>query len=74
MLRARSTPLATEYLGIMEKKMEASYYLRFRVEDLEIRALPKGSYVVPFWVSYGFLGMDYNILPTKELHRRVWVS
>ena len=32
---------------------------------------PKGSNVVPFWVCYGFLVRDYNILPKKELHRRV---
>ena len=36
-------------------------------------ALPKGSNVVPYWVCYGFLLRDYNILPKKELHRRVWV-
>ena len=35
--------------------------------------LPKGSNVVPFWVCYGFLVWDQNILPKKELHRRVWV-
>ena len=34
--------------------------------------LPKGSYVVPFWVCYGFLVRDYNIVPKKELHRRVF--
>ena len=36
--------------------------------------LPKGSNVVPFGVCYGFLVRDYNILPRKELHRRVWVG
>ena len=39
-----------------------------------VRALPKGSYVVLFWVCYGFLVREYNILPKKELHRRVWVG
>ena len=34
----------------------------------------KGSYVVPFWVCYVFLVRDYNVLPQKELHRRVWVG
>ena len=34
--------------------------------------LPNGSNVVPFWVSYVFLVRDDNILPKKELHRRVW--
>ena len=37
-------------------------------------ALPKGSNVVPFWVWYGFGVRDDNILPKKELHRRVWVN
>ena len=38
--------------------------------------LPKGSYVVPFWVCYGFWGkgLYYNVLPKKEQHRRVWVN
>ena len=36
--------------------------------------LPKGSYVVPFWVCYCFLVRDYSILPKNELHRRVWVD
>ena len=36
--------------------------------------IPKGSNVVPFWVCYGFWVRDYNILPKKELHRRVWVE
>ena len=36
--------------------------------------IPKGSNVVPFWVCYGFGVRDYNILPEKELHRRVWVE
>ena len=35
------------------------------------QGLPKGSYVVPFWVCYV---RDFNILPKKELHRRVWVG
>ena len=40
-----------------------------------LKILPKGSYVVPFWVCYGFfLVRDYNILPKKELHRRVWLE
>ena len=39
-----------------------------------LRDLPKGSYVVPFWVCYGFLVRDDNILPKKELHRMVWVG
>ena len=38
------------------------------------RSLPKGSYVVPFWVCYGFLVRDLDILPKKELRRRVWVE
>ena len=29
--------------------------------------------MVPFWVCYGFLVRDYNILPKTELHI-VWVS
>ena len=41
---------------------------------LRIESLPKGSNVVPFWVCYGFWVRDYNILPKKELHRRVWVG
>ena len=36
--------------------------------------LPKGSNVVPFCVCYGFWVRDYNILPQKELHSRVWVG
>ena len=36
--------------------------------------LPKGSCVVLFGVCYGFWAGDYNILPKKELHRRVWVA
>ena len=36
--------------------------------------LPKGSNVVPFWVCYGFGVDDYNIVPKKELHRRVCVG
>ena len=37
--------------------------------------LPKGSYVVPFGVCYGCFGVrDYNVLPNKEQHRRVWVN
>ena len=40
----------------------------------DLQGLPRGSYVVPFWVCYGFLVRDYNILPKKELHRRVWVG
>ena len=39
-----------------------------------MKGLPKGSYVVPFWVCYVFLIGDCNILPKKELHRRVWVG
>ena len=35
--------------------------------------LPKGFYVVPFWVCYVFWVRDYNILPQKEQHWRVWV-
>ena len=38
------------------------------------RSLPKSSNVVPFGVCYGFLVRDCNILPKKELHRRVWVG
>ena len=34
----------------------------------------KGSYVVAFWVCYGFFARDWNIIPKKELHRRVWVG
>ena len=35
---------------------------------------PKGSNVVPCWVCYGFSARDCNILPKKELHRRVWLN
>ena len=45
-----------------------------RSEHTRTYDLPKGSYVVPFWVCYGFLVRNYNILPKKELHRRVWVD
>ena len=38
-----------------------------------VQGLPKGSNVVPFWDLYGFWVRDYNILPKKELHWRVWV-
>ena len=48
-------------------KVEAAW-AKERVWDL-----PKGSNVVPFWVCYGFWGRNDNILPKKELHRRVWV-
>ena len=37
----------------------------------KVQGLPKGCYVVPFWVCYGSVVMDYTILPKKELHRRV---
>ena len=40
---------------------------------LRVQGLPKGSNLVPFWVYDGFLVRDDNILPKKELHRRVWV-
>ena len=36
--------------------------------------LPKGSYVVPFGVCYGFMVRGYDILPRKELHWRFWVG
>ena len=39
-----------------------------------MKGLPKGSNVVPFRVCYGFWVKDYNRLPKKELHRRVWVE
>ena len=39
-----------------------------------LKGLPKGSNVVLFWVCYGFWVRDYNRLPKKELHRRVWVG
>ena len=52
--------------------------LGFKGSGFRVWGLPKGSYVVPFWVCYGsamvFLVTDYNILPKKELHRRVWVE
>ena len=35
--------------------------------------LPKGSNVVVFGFVMGFWVRDYNILPKKELHWRVWV-
>ena len=40
---------------------------------MRLVAIPKGSNVVPFWYVMVFLVRDYNILPKKELHRRVWV-
>ena len=48
----------------------------FRVweEEMGGRDVPKGSNVVPFWVCYDVLVRDYNGLPKKELHRRVWVG
>ena len=48
----------------------------FRGEGLRSgdKSIPKGSNVVPFWVCYGFLVRDYNILSKKELRRRVWVE
>ena len=33
---------------------------------LRVQGIPKGSYVVPFWVCYGFLVRDYNILPKRN--------
>ena len=38
-----------------------------------LRALPKGSNVVPFCVRYGFWVKDCNMLPKKELHWSIWV-
>ena len=35
--------------------------------------LPKGCYVVPFGVCYGFLLRGYTILAQAELHCRFWV-
>ena len=45
-----------------------------RAASNQVSYLPKRSYVVPFWVCYGFLVRDYSILPKKELHRRLWVG
>ena len=48
--------------------------LGFRAEAVGV---PKGPYVVPFWVCYGFwrgIIAYYPIIPEKELHSRVWVG
>ena len=46
----------------------------YRCRPSTLKPLPKGSNVVPFWVCYGFSVRDSNIVPKKELHRRVWVN
>ena len=36
-------------------------------------SIPKGSHVLPFGVCYGFWVREYDLVPKKELLRRVWV-
>ena len=42
-------------------------------KNLKYDRVYPGANVVPFWVCVDFWVRDYNILPKKELHRRVWV-
>ena len=44
-----------------------------RKASLGAKGLPKGSYVVPFGVCYGFWVRCCNILPKEELHWRFLV-
>ena len=65
-----------EYLARCQIKFykPSSLNPEFKTQNPEPYTLPKGPNVVPFWVCYGFWVRDYNILPKKELHRRVWLN
>ena len=62
-------------LGYCSQEMRIWYGCRQKLHEVaDPDCIPKGSCVGPLWVCYGFLARDFNILPTKELHRRVWVE
>ena len=69
LLGTDDAPFQTEHLSVGCLRPTGSGLAKGGSESL-----PNGSNVVPFWVCYGFWVRNYNILPKKELHRRVWVD